>query len=58
MKKLWRVVGFSVFLILAASFFQLPKSPVIAQLLEYTPDGYDSEPAQTREKPYLGRTIN
>ncbi len=53
MKKLWRIVGFSVFLIVAVSFFQPPESHVVAQIPEYTPDGGNSEPAQTREKPFV-----
>ena len=52
MKKLWRIVGFSVFLILAVSSFQPPESHVVAQIPEYTPDRGNSEPIQTREKPY------
>lgn len=53
MKKLWRIVGFSVFLVPVVSFFQPPESHVVAQIAEYTPDGGNSEPAQTREKPFV-----
>jgi hypothetical protein len=38
MKQLWRVAGFSVFLILATSFFHLPKGHVVARIPEYNPD--------------------
>src|SRR5215208_1488044 len=53
MKKLWRIVGFSVFLVPVVSFFNLPESHVAAQIPEYTSWRLNSDPAQTREKPFV-----
>ena len=53
MKKLWRIVGFSVFLVPVVSFFNLSESHIVAQIPEYTSGGLNSEPVQTREKPFV-----